>query len=53
MVKNVLFPSSNVLFCPQFKDTQFTVIERKKLTFKKLEFENLNFFPTENVTQTD
>ena len=40
--------SSNVLFCPQPKDNQFTVIEEKKnwkiFTFKKLESKNFDFF---------
>ena len=57
MVKHVdqCFPkpettSSNVLFCPQPKENQFTVIEernQKIFTYKKLESENqriLTFF---------
>ena len=53
MVKNVdqCFPKSkmtfsNVLFCPQLKDIQFTVIEdqrnQKILTFKKQESEKFD-----------
>ena len=54
MVKEICFPkpkmtSSNVLFCPQPKNNQFTVIEEernhKMFTFKKLESENFNIFP--------
>ena len=40
--------TSNVLFCPQHKDNQFTVIEEdrnpKIFIFKKLESENFDFF---------
>ena len=40
-------PDSNVLFCPQPKDIQFTVIEEERdqkiFTFKKLESENFDF----------
>ena len=47
--------SSNVLFCPQPKDIQFTVIEEERnqkiFTFKKLESENFDF--KKNITQTD
>lgn len=32
--------SSNVLFCSQPENIQFTVIEEEKHTFKKLESEN-------------
>ena len=51
--KYICFPkpkttSSNVLFCSQPKDNQFTVIEeernQKTFTFKKLESENFDFF---------
>lgn len=38
---------SNVLFCPQLKDNQFSVMEmernRKIFIFKKLESENFSF----------
>ena len=49
MVKNVdqsfMMTSSNVSFCPQLKDIQFTVREEERnqemFIFKKLESENL------------
>ena len=55
MVKNVdqcspkpKTTSSNVLFCPQLKDTQFSVTEEERnqkiFTFKKLESHNFVFF---------
>ena len=44
--------SPNVLFCPQSKDNQFTVIEdernQKIYTFKKLESEKFDFLPPKN-----
>lgn len=55
MVENVdwSFPkskmtSTNVLFCPQPQDIQFTIVEEKRnhkiFTFKKLVTKNLDFF---------
>ena len=53
MILKMRFPKtktlcSNVLFCPQPKNNQFTVIEvernQKIFTFKKLESKHFDFF---------
>ncbi len=47
-VDHCFVTSSNVLFCPQTKDIQFTVIEdeinQKIFTFEKPKSENLDTF---------
>ena len=53
MLVNVKMTSLNVLFCPQPKDNQFTVIEEERnnqkiFDFKKLEPEKSDFSFTQN-----